>query len=674
MIDRFWSLVFRLICALVFVTCGAVSGLGVAAQSAADCPAARLSHDRDFRLDLAPYACTFVDPNGTLALADLASPDPAHRFQPVLGALVDFGFGDGQTRYWVRLRLVVPEDSEGIWWLTHDIPVATGIDVYLLPDGEQATRLLSLTSADPFDARPIAHRHLVSEVALAAGQSASVFISYHTDQATEMPLFIETVPGFLKRAQDEAGQILALTALIFGMGLISTVYLYSLDGKRAFAYGGYMLSSVVFLVHMDGFGFQFLWPGLPGFNQVALAILSTLSVALGLNFIAQITDARQHARRMHQLAMATMVLLLVLVVLAVPLLSTLIYKNTTLLVVGFATLLQVALAVEAVRRKMPGAIFLVTGFGALTLSFLFGIFGYFSEGLFAQELVGIALRTGFLVEALAFSTAIALRITAARRERDRSLRDQLRLSEERLHLSEALRRAEDDRQRTVAAMQRSQDALETAAHDIRQPLVVLRMALSGKEDEHPGLRDSLNYLDDVLRAGFEESARPLGAGDNDPPQAGAQENFSLDIILQNVKAMFITEATHQNTELRVVPSGAHIHADPLSVMRSLGNLVSNALQHSGARRILVGCRRDGQSISVEVHDDGPGMDDAERTRVLERGARGAQSDGSGLGLAIVSELAGQNGAAFDLQSHPGRGTVARLIFPCAPVHSDREFS
>ncbi|WP_424978296.1 sensor histidine kinase [Leisingera sp. S232] len=624
-----------------------------------------LSQAPDQRLDLAPYACTFVDTGGTLNLDALAAPERAQAFRPVHGALVDFGFGDGLARYWVRLRLENPGTTEGIWWLTHDIPVAQGIDVYLLPDEGDTRRLLSLTAADPFDARPIAHRHLVSEIALDAGHGANVFITYHTDQATEMPLFIETVPGFLKRAQGEAGQILALTALIFGMGLISTVYLYSLDGQRAFAYGGYMLCSVVFLVHMDGFAFQFLWPGLPGFNQVALAILSALSVALGINFIAQITDARQHARRMHQLAIVTMALLLATIILAVPLISTLIYKNTTLLIVGFATLLQVALALSAVRRKMPGAIFLVIGFGALALSFLFGIFGYFSEGLFAQELVGIALRTGFLAEALAFSTAIALRITAARRERDRYLREQLRLSEERLHLSEALRRAEDDRQRTAAAMQRSHDALETTAHDIRQPLVVLRMALAGKEDQHPGLRDSLNYLDDILRTGLEVSARPLGSGDNDPPQAGAQEHFSLDIILQNLQAMFATEATRQKIALRVVPSGTYIHADPLSVMRSLGNLVSNALQHSGAQHILVGCRRNGQTIAVEVHDDGSGMSRTDRARVLERGVRGQQSAGSGLGLAIVAELAEQNGAVFDLQSHPGRGTIARLSFPRA---------
>ena len=665
-----------LIFAVVMMMLGTVGFTPAAALAAENCPAAALSQQSDTRLDLSPFACAYVDQVGTLTLPQIAAPERTGDFQQVRGALVDFGFGDGVARYWVRLRLENRGETEGIWWLTHDIPVAQGIDVHLLPDGQKARQVLSLTAADPFDARPIAHRHLVSEIPLAADQGATVYISYHTDQATEMPLFIETVPGFLKRAQDEAGQILALTALIFGMGLISTVYLYSLDGRRAFAYGGYMLGSVVFLVHMDGFAFQFLWPGLPGFNQVALAILSTLSVALGINFIAQITDARQHAPRLYQLARATMALLLVLVALAPPLLSTLIYKNTTLLTVGFATLLQVVLALAATRRRMPGAIFLVTGFGALAGSFLFGIFGYFSEGLFAQELVGDALRAGFLIEALAFSTAIALRITTARRERDRYLQEQLRLSEERLHLSEALRRAEDDRQRAAAAMQRSQDALATTAHDIRQPLVALRMALAGKERENPGLRDSLNYLDDVLRSGLEDSARPLGTGDNDPPQAGARENFCLGIVFQNIQAMFAAEASRQNTNLRVVPTSANIYADPLSVMRSLGNLVSNSLQHSGSRRILLGCRRRGSTLSVEIHDDGHGMNGAECTRVLERGARGAESSGSGLGLAIVADLARQEATGFSLTSTPGRGTVARLDFALAscqkPEQENRE--
>lgn len=651
---------FRLIAAVVLITLSAAAS---GAQTAAPCPEATLSLGDNFRIDLTPFACTLVDGTYALTLQDVAAPDAAARFRPVEGALVDFGFG--KDRYWVRLRLRNQTGTDGIWWLTHDIPVAQSLDVYLVPGGYPAaptSRLLSLVAADTFGARPIAYRHLVSKVPLAAGEAASVFITYHTNQATEMPLFIETVPNFLRRAQNEAGQILALTALILGMGLISTVYLYGLDGKRAFAYGGYMLSSVVLLIHMEGYAFQFLWPGAPGFNHIALAMLSMVSIALGIHFVSQITGTKKHSRRLHWLATAAIFFLLGLALLSVPLISTPTYKNATLFAAGAGTVLQVSLAAAAVRRRMPGAVFLVIGFGALTASFLFGIFGYVTEGLFAQERVGLALRLGFLTEAIAFSTAIALRIMAARRERDRYLNEQLRFSEERLHLSEALRRAEDDRQRAAAAMQRSKDVLATAAHDIRQPLVALRMALSGKELDKPGLNDSLDYLDEILRSGLEDSAKPLGTGESDPPQVGEQEEFCLDIVLKNVEAMFKAEAARQNTDLRVVLSSQSVFADPLSVMRCVGNLVSNALRHARAQRVLVGCRRRASGLVIEVHDDGLGMSHEECKRLLERGAKGPRSNGSGLGLAIVSELAEQSGIRFDLASAREKGTVARLVF------------
>ncbi len=656
----------RLICAIAFMVLSATSA---GARTVEDCPTVPLSPEADFRLDLAPFACAFVDDTGNLTLEDVAGGASSSRFKPVEGALVDFGFGARQSRYWVRLKIENPGEAGGQWWLTHDIPVAQSIDVYLVPDGAAeagATRLLSLTASDTFDARPIAYRHLMSEVALDAGDAMTLFIGYRTNQATEMPLFVEAGPNFLKRVQNEAGQILALTALIFGMGLISTVYLYGLDGRRAFAYGGYMLSSVVLLVHMEGYAFQFLWPNAPGFNHVALAILSMVSVALGINFVARFAAARDRARGLYWVAMTTIGLLACLTLLSVPLISTIAYKNITLLTVGFGTMLQVALASAAARQKTPGAVFLVVGFGALAASFLFGIFGYLTEGLFAQELVGAALRVGFLVEAIAFSTAIALRIMAARRERDGFLREQLRLTEDRLHLSEALRRAEDDRQRAAAAAQRSKDALASAAHDIRQPLASLQMALTGGDLERQDMKDSLNYLDEIVRAGLEAPTEPLGTGDTDPPQIGAQETFNLNLVFQNVAAMFKAEADRQGTDLRVVHSSESIFADPLSVMRSVGNLVSNALQHAGASRILLGCRRRGPVISIEVHDDGQGMDASDCVRLRERGAKGAQSTGSGLGLAIVGELAEQDGIGFDLASTLNVGTVARLDFARGP--------
>ena len=656
---RFVARIFAL---LMVFTAGFASP--VPAQSWQTCPTAPLTTERDFRVNLGHFACAFADSGHSLTLADVVQDQENLRFKPVPGGLVDFGYGT--SRYWIAVRLQNTTKAQGTWWVTHDIPMAESLNVHLLPEGkgaEAARQILSLKIDDSFDARPIQHRHLVSEISLQAQETATLLIEYSSLQATEMPLFVETVPSFFKRTQSETVEIIALISLVLGMGMISTVYLYGLDGRPAFAYGSYVLSGVAFLVHMEGYTFQYVWPNLPTFNQIALAVISTSSVALGTFFVDRFTLSREYHPRLHLVAVLTILIHFILAIFSKPLMSEIWFKFVVLVAIVFATTWQVILAVKALRRGQSGAGFLVLGFGALAASISFGVVGYVTEGLFEQELAGRAIRLGFLFEAAAFSAAIALRVRAARRERDASLREQLRLSEERLNLSEALRKAEDDRQRAANAAARSQEALASTAHDIRQPLASLQLALSGGNAVPDRIAKSLEYLEDIVRTGLEENRAPLGTGDADPPSINAREHFRAAIVLKNIDAMFGAEAVEQGVDLRVMPCSAYLVANPLALMRIVGNLVSNALQHGQPQRIVVGCRRQSGAVRFEVHDDGHGIVVPDLARIHERGQKGGNSDGHGLGLAIVSELAEENGFSFEIASTPGGGTTASILVP-----------
>jgi signal transduction histidine kinase len=67
---------------------------------------------------------------------------------------------------------------------------------------------------------------------------------------------------------------------------------------------------------------------------------------------------------------------------------------------------------------------------------------------------------------------------------------------------------------------------------------------------------------------------------------------------------------------------------------------------------------------ILVDDDGPGIDPANRERVLQRGVRADETaPGSGLGLAIVSELAELYGGSLSLQAAPSSGVRSQLVQP-----------
>src|SRR5262249_14121458 len=115
-------------------------------------------------------------------------------------------------------------------------------------------------------------------------------------------------------------------------------------------------------------------------------------------------------------------------------------------------------------------------------------------------------------------------------------------------------------------------------------------------------------------------------------------------------------AKRQTLELHRDEEPLALRGDPLMIAEMIANLVDNAIRYSppGAR-ITVEASGDGKQARLTVRDDGPGLSDDERSRVLDRFYRGvaATEPGSGLGLAIVREIARAHDGALRLApAHP----------------------
>ena len=99
----------------------------------------------------------------------------------------------------------------------------------------------------------------------------------------------------------------------------------------------------------------------------------------------------------------------------------------------------------------------------------------------------------------------------------------------------------------------------------------------------------------------------------------------------------------------------------------IGNLLDNACKWASSRVKAETRRSDGgKRFTVIVDDDGPGLTEAERARVVKRGQRLDESKpGSGLGLSIVAELAHLYRGRFELEASPEGGLRATLVLPAA---------
>ena len=118
-----------------------------------------------------------------------------------------------------------------------------------------------------------------------------------------------------------------------------------------------------------------------------------------------------------------------------------------------------------------------------------------------------------------------------------------------------------------------------------------------------------------------------------------------------------------------MPCALTVRSDRRLLRRLLQNLVSNAIKYTPAGRVLVGCRRRGGKLRIDVYDTGIGIPHAKRRAVfkefhrLDQGARVAR--GVGLGLSIVERIARVLDCEVALKSVVGRGSRFSVEVPRA---------
>jgi len=117
-----------------------------------------------------------------------------------------------------------------------------------------------------------------------------------------------------------------------------------------------------------------------------------------------------------------------------------------------------------------------------------------------------------------------------------------------------------------------------------------------------------------------------------------------------------------------VSSSAFVRSDPILLERIVLNLVSNAVRYTRTGGVVVGCRRRGDTLRIEVYDTGPGIAEDQRRNIFAEFYQIATPDrrrtgGLGLGLSIVDRVARLLGHPIDVESVPGRGSRFAVTVP-----------
>jgi CheY-like chemotaxis protein len=119
-----------------------------------------------------------------------------------------------------------------------------------------------------------------------------------------------------------------------------------------------------------------------------------------------------------------------------------------------------------------------------------------------------------------------------------------------------------------------------------------------------------------------------------------------------------------------VPSNSWVRTDAILLERILLNLVSNAVRYTSRGGVVVGCRRRGDSVRIEVWDSGIGVAEGEHRSIFGEfyqvdAPLPSQRAGLGLGLSIVDGLCRLLGHPIELASRPGKGSRFAVSVPLA---------
>lgn len=571
-------------------------------------------------------------PRGALDLDDARERFDAGAFRPIERDVVDFGLI--KSGYWLTMALRNGDDVAGEWVLDTGRPFLRHLDIWI--EGKGVVRsILSVNRDSMFEQRQRPQRILVSRPFQMTPQAERrVWIYLESDSTSTLPIRLyASETAALADFKSEVSLIVFYTVALILL-LFVFAFAFALSSRVSLYYCGFFALILAYNAQLNGTLFQYVWPEFPRWNALA-------SHPIGLGaIIMALLMAREFNKPGKTRSILNAIVLAVVGIAAVYILAPAILPLTTAktfagpIVLTFLAL-QVVLSAVAIRDGIPGAKFYVLG--SVVLFGYIGVFTALSQG---HWLVGsankeIIVRYGQLLDGMIYCLAVVRQTWVLRRTATRS---------EKL----AERRALE---------------LATTRHDIRQPLLSLRMALDtlpvsgGSEARMTRSRlvESLAYLEELVKTRGSEDvvvAHEIKAGDGGqkPDQA-----FPLSVVIDNAAFMFADEARARGMTLTAVKSSVMVAADPIDLLRILTNLVSNAVQHSGADKVLIGARRNNRTATINVIDNGRGMspDRFEQMKRLYRA--GDESAGEGLGLGVVCSLAQSNGWQIKLRGTPGSG-------------------
>lgn len=224
------------------------------------------------------------------------------------------------------------------------------------------------------------------------------------------------------------------------------------------------------------------------------------------------------------------------------------------------------------------------------------------------------------------------------------------------------------------SFKKEKEFTDDASHELRTPLAVIKAESEyalGSIDDRTEVEQSLSAIikETDRMARLISSLLELSRVDKGSIKIN-KSRFSLSSMLEGLSEEMSQMVRERNLSFSsTLEAGIFVYADEDMIIRSVINLINNAISYSKENgHIDLLLKRNDSVAIISVKDDGIGISEEDQKRIFDRFFqvdKARSSSSSGLGLALVKEMAALNNAAISVESKLGYGSVFTLSIPIA---------
>ena len=247
------------------------------------------------------YYSILEDPTGRLTLADIRSPAWVTRFRRLRGSGQPPNIQHPRSTYWLRLTVRHAPIESDAWYLElYDSHI--GQAMFYRPRSGSATLYDSVATGatHSFATRPHPYKNFLFDLPPRPNQTVTYYLRLHSDTRTSFRAMVHSGAGLIPELSLQYWLLGIFYGILLIMVLYNLILYFFLQESTYFFYVLYVLSGALLFLSEDGLGFQYLWPGAPGFNHFIEAAAPVLLLLTFGTYASRFLDTASRLPGLHR--------------------------------------------------------------------------------------------------------------------------------------------------------------------------------------------------------------------------------------------------------------------------------------------------------------------------------------------------------------------------------------